>query len=85
MALKYRGISDECPYDLVSGSIAECPRFDPQVVFDRPDGSILTCSHARCSIDYLAGDGGGDAGFYLRCVLRTGELEAERDFVVPLD
>lgn len=84
MALRYRGISDECPYELVSGSIAECPRFDPQVVFDRPDGSILTCSHVRSSIDYPAGDG-GDAAFYLRCVLRTGELEAERDFVVPLD
>lgn len=83
MALRYRGISDECPYDLVSGSIAECPRFDPQV-FDRPDGSILTCSHARSSIDYHAGDG-GDAGFYLRCVLRTGELVVEREFVVPLD
>jgi hypothetical protein len=85
MAPTYGGVSDECPYDLVSGSIAECPRFDPQVVFDRPDGPIFTCSHARCSIDYLAGDDGSDATFYLRCMLRTGEFEAEREFLVPLD
>lgn len=85
MTPRYIGIGDECMYDLVSGGIAGCPRFDPQVVFDRADGAVLTCSHAHASIDYPINGEDHKGSFYLRCALRTGELEAERDFVVPLD
>lgn len=85
MALRYNGIGDGCPYDLVSGGITGCARFDPQIVFDRPGGAILACTHARCSIARPGNHDGSAATFYLRCLLRTGDLEAERDFAVPLD
>jgi hypothetical protein len=55
------------------------------VAFDQFDSAIWSCGHARCSIERPAADDGGPRVFYLRCALRTGEVEAERDFVVPLD
>jgi hypothetical protein len=85
MTLTYGGVGDRCPYELVSGSIAGCPRFEARVVFDRSDGAIVTCAHVLCSIARPAPDDGTAASFYPRCVLRTGEIEAERTFVVPLD
>jgi hypothetical protein len=85
MTTTYRGIGDACPYELVSGRVAGCPRFEPRVVFDRPDGSIVTCAHVRCSIARADPDDGTADAFYTRCVLRTGDLEAELAFVVPPD
>lgn len=82
MTVTYTGIGDECPYDVVSGDIAGCPRFEPRAVLD---GSVVTCAHVRCSIDRHGPDGGTASSFYARCVLRSGDLEAARSFVVPLD
>jgi hypothetical protein len=55
----------------------------PTVAFDQFENAIWTCAHARMSIDWHAT--GGPAAFSLRCALRTGDVEAERDFTVPLD
>lgn len=85
MTLTYSGISDRCPYELVSGSANGCPRFNPRVVFDRPDGAIVTCAYVRCSIARPDPDEDTAGTFYSRCVLRIGDVEAERDFTVPLD
>lgn len=85
MTPRYSGYADECPYDLVSRSIAGCPRFDPRVIFDGLDDAIVTCAHVRCSITRPSPEGSPAASFYPRCVLRTAEVEAERHFAVPLD
>lgn len=85
MATNYHGPGDRCPYDMASGSVAECPRFEPCVALDRPDGPILGCAHVRCAIADPGSTGGTERTFYARCVLRTGDLETERAFVVPLD
>jgi hypothetical protein len=85
MTTTYSGITDRCPYELASGSMARCPRFQPRIVFDRPAESVVTCAHVRCSIARADPDEGVAAAFYVRCVLRTGDIEAERAFVVPLD
>jgi hypothetical protein len=83
MTIKVSDFGGRCPYELVSGGMAGCVRFEPRVVFDRPTGPITTCAHVRCSIGQ--GPGRSEATFYARCVLRSGDLEAERAFVVPLD
>jgi hypothetical protein len=85
MAPTYSGIGDRCPYELVTGSIARCPRFEARAVFDRSDEAIVTCVHVRCSIARPAPDEGTAAIFYPRCILRTGEIETERTFAVPPD
>jgi hypothetical protein len=85
MAVRYSGIGDQCPYDLVSRSIGGCPRFNARVVWDRPDGAIVTCTHVRGSIARHAPEEGTAATFYSRCVLRTADIQAERDYAVPLD
>ena len=85
MTSTYCGIGDRCPYELASGAMAGCARFEPRVVFDRPAGSIDTCAHVRCSIARPGSDETMSAIFYPRCVLRTGDFENERAFVVPLD
>ena len=85
MTLTQSGIRNSCPYDLISGSISECPRFEPRVVLGSPHGTIITCAHARGSIARFGRDDGEIASFYSRCVLRSGNVEAERDFTVPLD
>lgn len=83
MAQSYRSVADRCPYDVVTQTIAGCPRFTPTVAFDQFENAIWSCAYARCSIDRP--DDGGPGAFYLRCTLRTGDVEAERDFTVPLD
>jgi hypothetical protein len=83
MAQSYRSIADRCPYDVVSQTIVACPRFTPTVAYDRFENALWSCVHARCSIDRP--DDGRRGAFYLRCSLRTGDIEAERDFMVPLD
>lgn len=85
MAMRYHGAGDGCPYDLVSGNMAGCPRFEPRVVVDRSDEAIVTCAHVRCAIAEPGPGDGTEASFYARCVLRTGDFEAQRAFVVPLD
>jgi hypothetical protein len=55
------------------------------VAFDQFENAIWSCAHARCSIDRAATADGGPGAFYLRCTLRTGDVEGERDFIVPLD
>jgi hypothetical protein len=85
MAQSYRSAADRCPYDIVAQTIAVCPRFTPTVAFDQLESAIWSCAHARCSIDRPATDDGGPGVFYLRCALRSGDIEAERDFIVPLD
>lgn len=83
MAQSCRSIADRCPYDVASQTTVACPRFTPTVAFDRFEGALWSCAHAWCSIHRP--DDGGPATYYLRCSLRTGDIEAERDFVVPLD
>lgn len=85
MALSYRSAAGRCPYEVVTQTITECPRFVPTVAFDRFENAIWSCAHARCSIDRPAGGEGGQGVFSVRCALRTGDVEAERDFTVPLD
>jgi hypothetical protein len=85
MAQSSRSVADECPYDVVAQTIVGCPRFTPAVAFDQFENAIWSCAHARCSVDRPPTGGGGPGVFYLRCALRTGDVEAERDFVVPLD
>lgn len=85
MRLTGSGISGSCPYDLISGSISECPRFEPRVVSGTPYGAIVTCAHARPAISQPGTDDGQAPTFYSRCAIRSGEVEAERDFAVPLD
>jgi hypothetical protein len=85
MAPSYRSIADRCPYDIVAQTIVECPRFTRTVAFDQFENAIWSCAHARCSIDPPRADGGGPGVFYLRCALRPGDVEAARDFIVPLD
>jgi hypothetical protein len=85
MVMKCRVLDDRCPYELASGNVAGCPRFEPCVVLDRADGSIVGCAHARCAIAEPAPSGGTERTFYARCLLRTGDVESERAFVVPLD
>jgi len=85
MAPSYRSAAYECPYDIVAQRIAECPRFTPTVTFDQFENGIWSCAHARCSIDRRAAHAGGPGRFYLRCALRTGDVDAEREFIVPLD
>ena len=84
MPLSYESISDGCPYDAVSGSLAVCPRFAPRAVFDRLDDGVSTCAHVRCSIASVRDDR-TIGGFYLRCVLKTSEVEVEPTYTVPLD
>jgi hypothetical protein len=83
MAQGYRSIAGRCPYDVVSQTIVACPRFTPTVAYDRFETALWSCGHVRCAIDRP--DDGRPGTFYLRCSLRTGDVEAERDFVVPLD
>jgi hypothetical protein len=85
MAENSTSVADRCPYDIVAQTIAGCPRFMPTVVFDQFENAVLSCAHTRCSIDRAVADDGGPGVFYLRCALRTGDVEAERDFIVPLD
>jgi hypothetical protein len=85
MAQSYRSVVDRCPYDIVAQTIAGCPRFTATVAFDQFENAIWSCAHARCAIDRRIADDGGPGVFYLRCALRTGDVEAERDFIVPLD
>ena len=85
MTTAYSGIGDRCPFELASGGMADCPRFEARAIFDRPAGSIATCTHLRCSIARPGPGDGGAATFYARCELRTGDFEADRAFVVPLD
>jgi hypothetical protein len=85
MTITYSGIADGCPYEVASGGMARCPRFQARAVFDHFAESVVTCAHVRCSIAHPDPDEGGGAAFYARCVLRTGDAETEREFVVPLD
>jgi hypothetical protein len=85
MAENCTSVTDRCPYDIVAQTIAGCPRFMPTVVLDQFENAISSCAHARCSIDRPVSDASGPGVFYLRCALRTGDVEAERDFIVPLD
>jgi hypothetical protein len=83
MTITHSAAGDRCPYELASGSMAGCARFEPRVVFERSTGSIATCAHVRSAI---ADPGDGTAAtFYPRCELRTGEIDTERTFVVPMD
>lgn len=84
MANRYDGAGDRCPYDLVSGRMEECPRFAPCVMF-APGVPIVACAHLRCAIAEPGPNGGTERTFYARCLLRTGDIESERAFVVPLD
>ncbi len=85
MPLSYRVTGDRCPYDIVSRNMVACPRFTPLVAADRFACTISSCAHARGSIARPAPGDAGLGSFYLRCLLRTGDVEAERDLVVPLD
>lgn len=85
MATKYHGPDDKCPYELASGEVAGCASFEPRVVLERPDAPIVGCAHTRCAIAEPGPGGGTERTFYVRCLLRTGEVEPERAFVVPLD
>jgi hypothetical protein len=85
MAQSHRSPADRCPYDIVAQTIAGCPRFTFSVAFDQFENAIWSCAHARCSTDRQAADDSRPGVFYLRCALRTGDVEGERDFIVPLD